>query len=63
MTNKSKELYSACLKVVFEIIPDFEPNFAVSNLEGSPRNAFKNKFLGFRLQDAYSIAHKLFGIV
>ena len=41
MTNKSEELYSACLKAVFEIIPDFEPNFAVSDFEDAPRNAPK----------------------
>ena len=46
MTNKSEELYSACLKVVFEILPDFVPNFAVSDFEDAPRNSFQNQLPG-----------------
>ena len=49
MTNKSEELYSACLKVVFEIIPDFEPNFAVSDFEDAPRNAFQKQVPGIQI--------------
>ena len=37
MTNKSEELYSACIQMVIEIIPDFEPNFAASDFENAPR--------------------------
>ena len=49
MTDKSVELYSACLKVVFEIIPDFEPNFAVRDFEDSPRNAFQKQVSGIQI--------------
>ena len=49
MTNKSEELYNACLKVVFEIIPDFAPNFAVSDFEDAPRNAFQKQLPGIQI--------------
>ena len=49
MTFKSEELYSPCLKVVFEIIPDFEPNFSVSDYEDVPRNACQNQVPGIQI--------------
>ena len=62
MTNKSEELYSACIKMVIEIIPEFEPNSAASDFDYVPRNAFRNNFLVFILQDAYFIIQKLFRV-
>ena len=44
MTNKSEELYKACINRVVEIIPDFKPNFAVSDFEIALRNAFQSQF-------------------
>ena len=49
MTNKSEELYSACLKYVFEIIPDFAPNFAVIDFVDAPRNAFQKQVPGIQI--------------
>ena len=40
MTNKSEELYKACINKVVEIIPEFKPDFAVSDFEIASRNAF-----------------------
>ena len=48
--------------MMIEIIPDFEPNFAASDFENAPRNAFQKQFPGNIIQDAIFIIHKLFGI-
>ena len=44
MTNKSEELYKACINRVVEIIPCFKPDVAVSDFEIAPRNAFQSQF-------------------
>ena len=44
MTNKSEELYKACINKVVEIIPEFKPFFAVSDFEIASRNAFHSQF-------------------
>ena len=62
MTNKSEEVYSACIKMVIEIMPDFEPNFEVVILKMHQEMPFKSNFLVFILQDAYFIIDKLFGM-
>ena len=53
MTNKSEELYKAFINRVFEIMPDFKPNFAFSYFEIAPKMHFRVYFLIFTLLDAY----------
>ena len=60
MTNKSEELYKACINRVVIIIPDFKPNVAVSNSDTAPRNAFQSEFPHIHITDAYFTIHKLF---
>ena len=44
MTNKSETLYNALLLVIRELIPDFNPVFAVGDFEIASRNAFIQSF-------------------
>ena len=49
MTNKSEELYSACVRKILENFPNFKPNIAMSDFEDAPRNAFRNYFPGIEI--------------
>ena len=44
MTNKSETLYNALLLAIRELIPDFNPVFAVGDFEIASRNAFIQSF-------------------
>ena len=42
MTGKSQSLYQACFLKISELIPEFSPNFAISDFETASRSAFRN---------------------
>ena len=49
ITNKSEELYSACVRKILENFPNFRPNIAMSDFEDAPRNAFRNYIPGIEI--------------
>ena len=53
LTGKSEELYQAVLSKIQEILPQFQPQIAMSDWEQAARNAFKTLFIGIKLQGCW----------
>ena len=63
MTNKPETLYNASILAIRELIPDFNPTFAVGDFEIASRNALQQNFPSITLIGCWFHFTKAFSII